>query len=505
MRNRHLLTLCALLVIAGGGLFLYKWRALGVPIRAKNAIAAWTVEARIRFTAQPDKPVKVHLAVPQRPPGFRLLDETFVSSGYGLTTALRDGDREALWAIRRARGEQELYYQAVVYPIGDRPASGSHQPPIQVPPFTDAQTAVVQALVAQIRAHSADIATFAAETLLRLNAQGNSNINLLLAGDASPQHRAEVATGILATAGIAARPVYGFQLQKEGRRLPLLTRLEVHDGDRWLSFDPMSGAHEQPADFLVWSRGKPPLRDSAGVRHLRLEFSAAENAYEALAAARQRAAERGSLALKFSLLSLPVQMQMVYRVVLTMPLGALIIVLLRNVVGLKAFGTFAPILIALAFRETRLLNGILLFTGIVGMGLLARFYMERLKLLLVPRLASVLTVVVLMMAMLSVLTYQLGIGAGLSVALFPMVILTMTIERMSIGWEEAGPREALQQAAGSLLAASLAYLVMTNRQVQHLLFMFPELLLIVLAATLALGRYTGYRLTELGRFRAFGG
>ncbi len=39
--------------------------------------------------------------------------ETFVSSGYGLSTEVKDGDREALWAIRRARGEQELYYQAV--------------------------------------------------------------------------------------------------------------------------------------------------------------------------------------------------------------------------------------------------------------------------------------------------------------------------------------------------------------------------------------------------------
>jgi hypothetical protein len=195
-------------------------------------------------------------------------------------------------------------------------------------------------------------------------------------------------------------------------------------------------------------------------------------------------------------------MQMVYRVVLTMPIGALLIVLLRNVVGIKTFGTFAPILIALAFRETRLLNGVLLFVGIVSLGLLGRFYLERLKLLLVPRLASILTIVVLMMAALSVLTYQLGIGAGLSVALFPMVILTMTIERMSIGWEEAGPREALQQAAGSLLAASLAYLAMTDRQLQHLVFMFPELLLIVLAAMLVLGRYTGYRLTELTRFRA---
>ncbi len=503
LRNRHLLVLCLLLVAAGSSLFLYKWLELGVPIRADNAIQAWTVEARIRFSAKSDQPVKVRFAVPLRPPGFGLLDETFVSSGYGLSTEVQDGDREALWAIRRARGEQELYYQAVVYPQHSEAAPGSRPPEVKPPPFSDAQTTVVANLVGQIRAHSADIATFTVETLKRLGAGENNDINLLLAGDSSPERRAKVASGVLATAGIAARPVFGFMLHKEGRHLPLLTRLEVHDGERWLSFDPLSGAQGRPNSFLVWARGHPPLRDSDGVRNLRLEFSAAENTYEALAAARQRAAERGSKALQFSLLSLPVQMQMVYRVVLTMPLGALIIVLLRNVVGIKAFGTFAPVLIALAFRETRLLNGILLFVGIVALGLGARFYMERLKLLLVPRLASVLTVVVLMMATLSVITYQLGIGTGLSVALFPMVILTMTIERMSIGWEESGPREALQQAGGSLLAASLAYLVMTNRQLQHLVFMFPELLLIVLALTLALGRYTGYRLTELRRFKAF--
>ena len=504
LRNRHLLILCLLLVTAGGGLFLYKWLDLGVPLQAENAIGAWSVEARIRFSAHSGTPVKVRFAVPLRPPGYALLDETFVSSGYGLSTAVRDGDREALWAIRRARGAQELYYQAVVYPVSDDSDRSSRPPPVDAPQFSDAQAAVVSTLVAQIRAHSADIATFSVQTLQRLGEDNNNDVDLLLAGDSSPERRAKVAAGILATANIAARPVYGFQLQKEGRRLPLLTRLEVHNGERWLSFDPLSAAQGLPKDFLVWSRGEPPLRESDGVGRVRLEFSAAENTYEALAVARQRAAERGSKALQFSLLSLPVQMQMVYRVVLTMPLGALIIVLLRNVVGIKAFGTFAPILIALAFRETRLLNGILLFTCIVAMGLVARFYLERLKLLLVPRLASVLTVVVLMMAVLSVLTYQLGIGAGLSVALFPMVILTMTIERMSIGWEEAGPREALQQAAGSLLAASLAYLVMTERQIQHLVFMFPELLLIVLAMTLMLGRYTGYRLTELRRFKALG-
>ena len=42
---------------------------------------------------------------------------------------------------------------------------------------------------------------------------------------------------------------------------------------------------------------------------------------------------------------------------------------------------------------------------------------------------------------------------------------------------------------------------MNLRLVEHLFFVFPELLLAVLAVTLLIGRYTGYRLTEIRRFR----
>jgi hypothetical protein len=38
--------------------------------------------------------------------------------------------------------------------------------------------------------------------------------------------------------------------------------------------------------------------------------------------------------------------------------------------------------------------------------------------------------------------------------------------------------------------------------VAHLIFVFPELLLLVVAAALLAGRYTGYRLLELRRFKA---
>jgi len=76
---------------------------------------------------------------------------------------------------------------------------------------------------------------------------------------------------------------------------------------------------------------------------------------------------------------------------------------------------------------------------------------------------------------------------------------------MSITWDELGGGEAIREGIGSLLVAVLCYLAMSPPAVEHLLFAFPELLLIVLAATVLLGRYSGYRLAELARFRVLGG
>jgi len=163
------------------------------------------------------------------------------------------------------------------------------------------------------------------------------------------------------------------------------------------------------------------------------------------------------------------------------------------------------VLVALAFRETQVVAGVILFSLVVALGLLFRVFMENLRLLLVPRLASVLIIVVMVMALISVVSNQLGLDMGLSVGLFPMVIITMTIERMSIVWEERGPTEALQQGLGSLVVAALCFKVMEIAVLKHLFFVFPELLLWVLAACLLLGRYSGYRLLELVRFKSLAG
>jgi hypothetical protein len=184
-------------------------------------------------------------------------------------------------------------------------------------------------------------------------------------------------------------------------------------------------------------------------------------------------------------------------------LGAFVVVVMRNLVGMATLGTFMPVLLALAFLQIPLERGLVMFGVLIGVGVWLRFMLSRLNLLVVPRVAACVVIVTLLMMLMSVVSYQLGIDAGIKITLFPMIIIAWTLERMSLIWEEEGKRNAITQVAGSVFVAVCAYHFMKVSQIQYWAFYFPEMLLILLAGILLIGRYTGYRLSELIRFKSF--
>lgn len=502
MTNLRVYVWAFALAVAGISMCAYKSEVLGLPLAPDTQGAVWVVEARATFEAKGK--VKASLVLPYDPVGFELLDEQFISREFGLAVEQRGENRQALWSKRRAKGQQILYYQATLRKLKQETAEAESKPQYPLKPeYPEHIAAAVETLLTLVRSQSADIASFARQLILQMNLSVNDpSVKVLRENATSDQAFVEQLVYILAGARIPARVVYGLPLSHGllgGRLVPLL---EVHNEERWLVFNPQTGVLGLPPNLLIWQRNAQPPLVVEGGRNVDLRFSARYDLRDALDLARSTAALQESRIIEFSLLGLPIHTQNVYATLLTVPLGAFLVVLLRNVIGFATFGTFMPVLIALAFRETELLWGIVLFSTVVALGLAIRFYLEHLKLLLVPRLAAVLIIVIILMLVISVISYRLGLGRGLSVALFPMVILAMTIERMSIVWEEHGGRDAIIRGLGSLSVAVMAYLIMSNELLEHLTFVFPELLLVVLAATLILGRYTGYRLTEFWRFRS---
>jgi hypothetical protein len=505
MTLRYVYALAALLTAIGLSMFVYKWQVLGFPVTDNQKTPIWTIETSIRFDSGPGS-IKANLQIPTLTPGFRTLREYNISKGFGFSLNYVSGGREAQWAVRRADGRQTLYYRRVVYEDTGRDQSDT-TPPFPPPPvINEPFKTAVEVLVSDVQDHSADAASFTTE-LLRLanDPSPDANVELLLVDAETSAEFVQTMTTILAYARIPARMIRGVVLADQQRSVAPLPWLEIHDGDRWRYFNPNTGEEGLPDRYLIWWRGSEPLVRVEGGSGVEVNFAVQKNHLDSIAIAEQRAAMEQSRLVDFSMFSLPIRTQAVYSVLLMIPIGALVMVLLRNIVGIDAFGTFMPVLIALSFRETQLFWGVILFTLLVTLGLSIRFLLERLRLLLVPRLGAVLIVVVLLMLIISIVSHKLGMETGLSVALFPMVIIAMTIERMSVVWEEQGPADAMRGGAGSLVVAIFAYLAMGMDWLEHLIFTFPELLLLILAAVILLGRYTGYRLVELSRFKALAG
>lgn len=503
MKKTQLYLLAFLIALAGMSAIIYKWKVLSFPLQPAAEVEVWSVQARIEY--QPRRGAnKVSLLLPADPPGFTILDERFIARNYSLLEDVRRGSREAQWTTRRASGKQVLYYRATVV-RGPSPsdAAFNETPRLGEPAeLEEPYATAAQILLGQVREGSADIATFAQELVRRFNHDNPSQeVALLSERLDNADERARFLTRLLTTRHIPARVVHGLELGETQREEPMLPWLQVHNGVRWVTIDPRSAAEGWPEDLFLWSRDDSQIMVVDDTPGAHISYSVSRNLADAMAVAERRLEVQNANLVNYSLLSLPLQAQEVYRILLMVPVGAFIMLLLRNLVGVKTYGTFMPVLVALAFRETQLLAGIILFVVVISAGLLVRFYMERLRLLLVPRLTAVLILVVLLMAAVSVISNRLGLEVGLSVALFPMVILAMTIERISVAWEERGAGPAIREAIGTLVVASIAYVVMSWDPLEHFVFVFPEVLLLLLALTLVLGRYSGYRLSELLRFR----
>jgi hypothetical protein len=499
----HLYLLAGLLVLAGASATAYKVLVLGFPLSPNQRSEIWRVELQLAFDAD-GGPAKMLLSVPSQTGQVSVMDQGFAARGYGVTTERTRLNERAVFSIADAQGRQYLYYRVVVDLSKPPPAEPQPAPTSQAPRFTTDELLVAHSLVDSARAKAADARTLAEVIVERLKAAKPGDEASYLLGRDPMRSQARVpvvAVNLLRLAGVPAEVVNGVLLKPERRNARFVHWLEIYDEDHWVPIYTGDALKSAGAYLLPWWRGPALVAHVQGGKHLTTDMTVSRSLEFStrVAVARQRALEHRLI--EFSLFGLPLQAQLLFRTLLAVPLGAFVLVVLRNVVGFKTFGTFMPVLIALAFRQTGLTAGIVFFTIVLSFGLVVRFYFEHLKLLLVPRLASILIVVVMVIAALSVVSHRLGVDVGLSLGLFPIVILTMTIERMTIAWEERGPREALQQAGGSLAVAAVCYLLIQHTLIRHLLFVFPELLLIVLAATLLLGRYTGYRLVELRRFR----
>lgn len=313
----------------------------------------------------------------------------------------------------------------------------------------------------------------------------------------SPLGRVRTFVTLCRAIDVPARLVVGFELRHNVKPQPHVWA-EVHRANRWIPFDPNNGyAREMPREFVPVRRGGDKI----------VEVEDAKNVLERYTILRLPpeqqvlVAEAKHLGQVFDLTRLPLKFHDTLSLMLLLPLGALITAILRNLIGIRTLGTFAPALLAMSFIYAAWGTGIVILAVVVIVGLAGRTYLEKLHLLMVPRLSIVLTIIILCVVFVVSLLDYLMPGQSTQTVLIPLVILTILIERFFVVSEEDGTSFAVQLVLGTVVVAAFCYLLLRWDDVGDLVLIYPEIHFFTLAAFILIGRYSGYRLTELWRFR----
>lgn len=326
-------------------------------------------------------------------------------------------------------------------------------------------------------------------------------IETLETREASCNGKSRLLVALCRAKQIPARLVGGMVLESGSKRTSHQW-VEILIGGQWVPFD----AHnhhfaELPAHYMELYRG-----DEFLIRHTpKIDFdygftiATAEVMHPQLATALK--SNWGYSFLFWELFEGSGISRGALRILLLLPLAAMVVALCRNVVGIKTFGVFLPALIAVSLNASHFGWGMLSFIGVVGAVSLLHYPLEKWGLLHTPKMVIMLMAVVFIFLVCGMLSGGKTVSPVAQISFLPLIILTLTAERFARTIEEDGIKNAGKLMLQTLLVTSVCYLVIHSKAVEFIFMAFPELYCLLLGMLLLLGRWVGLRVSEYQRFR----
>lgn len=187
--------------------------------------------------------------------------------------------------------------------------------------------------------------------------------------------------------------------------------------------------------------------------------------------------------------------------ILMLPVIVTIVAFFKQVIGLTTMGVYTPSIITLSFLALDIKFGLLIFVIILSSGAITRLFLRQYRLLYIPRMAILLTIVSLTILVLMLLGAYFDISQLVSISIFPMLIMSTMVEKFVNVSGERGLKPALVMIGSTTLVSVICYYVVEWAFLKTWIFGHPELIFAFLLVNIVLGRWTGLRLLEYVRFR----
>jgi len=188
--------------------------------------------------------------------------------------------------------------------------------------------------------------------------------------------------------------------------------------------------------------------------------------------------------------------------VLMLPVVATFIAFCRQVIGIRGLGIYITSLIAFAFVETQIKYGIVIFFVVLFSGTFMRFLMKKARIQYLPRMAIVLTGVSFSIFLMFFLGTYFKIEGLRVISIFPILMMILLTERFVAIQIERGQKMAILLVSETLVLAIVSYFIINSVYLRNILLSWPiASLCVIFLFNFALGKWTGFRITEYFRFR----
>lgn len=194
--------------------------------------------------------------------------------------------------------------------------------------------------------------------------------------------------------------------------------------------------------------------------------------------------------------------QSVLFLLLAVPFITFLIAFARQVVGVRTFGVYAPLMLTLSFILLGLKFGFVVFAVVLVVSYLIRLLFDRVELLYIPKISLLLSALSLSFFLVLGVAIEIDAQTNLALAVFPMLVMSTVSEKFLSAQSEGGLKSAVQIAGETVIVSLLAFGFVQWTWIQNSILAFPEIILLPIIGCVWIGRWTGLRLTEYFRFSA---
>jgi hypothetical protein len=197
---------------------------------------------------------------------------------------------------------------------------------------------------------------------------------------------------------------------------------------------------------------------------------------------------------------------------LMLPLVATIMAFWRQIIGLRTFGIYAPILITFVFYQLGITpSGINILQGLkYGLALalvvfltasITHDFTKNIRLHYLPKMSLILSTVSLSVFAILVLASYFNKGGFVSIDTLPILLMITVSEQMISIYIKKGKKAAYMLTLGTIFISILSFILISWGSFQLFILKYPYVSLLTFLVNLIIGKWTAFRLKEYLRFK----